>query len=43
MFLVPEVIFDLSLVLSLHIALLGLLLANRAFLALRLTSTYGFS
>lgn len=36
MFLLPEIIFDLSLILSLHIALLGLIFANNAFLALSL-------
>jgi hypothetical protein len=37
-FPLPEIIFDLSLVLSLHVALLGLIFANNAFLALSLTS-----
>jgi hypothetical protein len=36
-FLLPEVIFDLSLVLSLHVALLGLIFTNNTFLALSLT------
>lgn len=35
----PEIIFDLSLVLSLHVALLSLILANEVFLVPNLTST----
>lgn len=43
MFPVPEVIFDPSLVLSLQVALLGLLIANRVFLVPSLMSAEGFS
>jgi hypothetical protein len=42
-FPIPDVIFDPSLVLSLQVALLGLLLADRAFLGPSLTSAEGFS
>jgi hypothetical protein len=38
MFILPEIIFDLSLILSPHIALLGLIFADNAFLALSLIS-----
>jgi hypothetical protein len=38
MFLLPEIIFNPSLVLSPHVALLGLIFANNAFLAPSLTS-----
>ena len=37
MFLLPKIIFNLSLILSPHVALLGLIFANNAFLALSLT------
>jgi len=37
-FPLPEIIFDPSLVLSPHVALLGLILADEAFLAPNLTS-----
>jgi hypothetical protein len=35
-FLLPKIIFDLSLVLSPHVALLGLIFTNNTFLALSL-------
>ena len=38
-FLLLEIIYNLSLILSLHVTLLGLILANNAFLALNLTFT----
>ena len=38
MFPLPKIIFNLSLVLSPHVALLGLILANKAFRAPNLTS-----
>ena len=37
-FPLPEIIYDPSLILSLHVALLGLILADNAFLAPNLTS-----
>ena len=37
-FPLPEIIYDPSLIFSLHVALLGLILADDAFLALNLTS-----
>jgi hypothetical protein len=38
-FLLPKIIYNLSLILSLHVALLSLILANNTFLALNLMST----
>ncbi len=38
MFILPEIIFNPSLILSLYIALLGLIFANNTFLAPSLTS-----
>jgi hypothetical protein len=37
-FLIPEIIFNLSFVLNPHVTLLGLFLANKAFAAFNLTS-----
>jgi hypothetical protein len=39
MFVLPEIIFDLSLILSLYVALLGLIFANNTFLAPSFIST----